>query len=389
MTTELEESWMLEAFNHFFSSIPTWLTILKYLGLGLAAGSSVWATVNVLTVDPGDGRKHLTNAGRSSIMFTMLGLIISIVSEDLARRSAESTQAAQVAAEAKRTNDIIIAGQPLTSLNLTWAFRGLDSGLVQLLKKGNDDANAFIVDQQGERDGQQNSAVFRERQLYPFLVALLRQFTKDNTKGGDSNVTVLFPLDDDQNAVVPFGFLDKEKAWLGPAASEAVKPANVPSLEIGSHEYIGNTGLLNWPDLQSDGTNATITWRLDPSTFAKSFSRQNQFILPTAKLPTILRVAVLFDIKVIPFATSNFALAFDQKFWNFPDYDDGQNRNFRGKVPLITNDFSSSVQLVPNNSSIVVYNYSLAQVYETLFRDSYGEANSDSRCLVFEYKLQN
>jgi hypothetical protein len=379
---------MLPALKLFFSSVSSWLIILKYLGLSLAAGSTVWATINTLTVTTANGRKQLTTAGTVSIVLTILGLVISIVSEDVQRRQAALSQAAQIAAEAKRTNDIIIAGQPLTSLNLTWAFRGLDAGLLQTMKKGSDDAFAFIEDQQGERDSQQNGAVYREDQLYPFLVALSRKLTADTTKNEASDVAVLLALDDAQNSVLPFGFLSQEKQWLRAAAGKTLKHKSPPSLEVGSHAYLGNSDLLNWPNLQVDNSNVTVAWYLDPSTFAKSLNRQNAFVVPTAKCPSLLHIAILFDIKEFPFTEGNFALAEDQDFWKFPDYQDTQNENFRGTVALITKNFSSSVQLIPNNSLLVTYTYSLNQVYETLFLDSYGEANPNLRCLVFEYKLE-
>ncbi|MGY2996917.1 hypothetical protein [Mesorhizobium sp. URHB0026] len=226
----------------------------------------------------------------------------------LQRRRAATVQAAQIAAKAKRTNDIIIAGQPLTSLNLTWEFRGLDEDVVKTLKKGHNDAMAFIEDQQGERDGQQNGAVFRQDQLYPFLVALSRRFCKDTTKGGESDVVVLLALDDDQNAVLPFGFLSNEGPGGGAGSGDSLKPANPPSVEVGDHGELGNSDLLNWPSLDMETTSAAVTWRLDPLTFAKSLGRQNQFIVPTAKLPAVLHIAVLFNIKKLPFTSGNFAL---------------------------------------------------------------------------------
>jgi hypothetical protein len=379
---------VLATLSHFFGDVSTWLTLLKYLGLSLAAGSSVWGTVNALTVPAADGRNKLTPAGRVSIALTISGLIISIVSEDLQRRDAARAQAAQVQSEANRTNSIIVAGQPLTSLQMTWMIQGLDADLVQLLKKGNDDAMAFIDDQQGERDSEQNGAVFRENQLYPFLVALSRRFTGDSAKDESSNVVVLFPLNDDQSAVIPFGSLDAAKPWYSAPTGQTAKPAPVPSIEIGDHEAFGNSDLLNWPDLRTKDSNVTIAWRLDPSAFAKSVNQQSNFVVPTAKLPSVLRIAILFDIKGLPFATNNFALASNPNFWSLQKDPDTQNSNFRGKVPPITSNFSSVVRLVPNNSSVIVYNYNLSQVYETQFLDTYGEAYSDTRCLVFEHVLQ-
>src|SRR5262245_621499 len=84
-------------------------------------------------------------------------------------------------------------------------------------------------------------------------------------------------------------------------------PASAPSLEIGSHRDLENTNLLNWPYLQVEETQATITWRLDPSTFARSLNRQNQFVVPTAKLPNVLPIAIRFDVEALPFAGRNFA----------------------------------------------------------------------------------
>ncbi|WP_271585823.1 hypothetical protein [Bradyrhizobium sp. CCBAU 53415] len=75
--------------------------MLKYAGLCLAAGFSIWGTVNELTDKALDGTRRLTKAGLVAISFTVLGLIISLVSEDLQRRENDASHAAQVAAEAK------------------------------------------------------------------------------------------------------------------------------------------------------------------------------------------------------------------------------------------------------------------------------------------------
>lgn len=405
---------------------------LKYFGLMVGTASAVWGALLDLKEEGPGGKKRLTKAGKLSIGITIVSFVVSLSSAALVDRlareadkeaakkrqdesfeqfkrhqevisgqlqeldKAENLRSEQreqfdklTQREAKRTTDIIIAGQPLTSLTLTWAIRGLDAELVQMLKNGYDNAMDFIKDQQGERGDEQNRAVFRENQLYPFLVALSRHFTNDAAKDTNPNVAVLLALDDDHNSVLPFGFLDQMNPWLRGATGTASKYTIPPSLEIGSHSAFGNANLLNWPWLQVDNTNAIITWTLDPLTFAESLNRQNNFIVPTAKCPSVLRIAILFDITgAPPFAAGNFALAEDQDFWKFHDYPDTQNENFRGKVALITKNFSSSVRLVPNNSSLVTYNYGLNQVYESLFLDSYGEANPNLRCLVFEYKLE-
>lgn len=160
------------------------------------------------------------------------------------------------------------------------------------------------------------------------------------------------------------------------------------SVEAGSHADLGNTDLRNWPNLETDPKDVIISWQLDPLTFAKSINRQNSFVVPTAKPPNFLRIAILFDITGLPFQAENFALPDDQDFWRLPTYTDTENDNFRGRLALISKDFTSPVRLVPNNSRLIAFRYAMNQVYETLFLDTYGEASSDLRCVVFEYKLE-
>src|ERR1051326_1863463 len=106
----------------YLTDLPTWQEVLKYFGLCLAAGSSVWGAANELQVKGADDRIRLTFAGRVAIAFTFAGLIISIASEDLQRRESDALRTAQTKTEAKRTNEIIQAGQLLTQLSLQWQF---------------------------------------------------------------------------------------------------------------------------------------------------------------------------------------------------------------------------------------------------------------------------
>jgi hypothetical protein len=380
----VQENFVMAAIWRVFGNLQLWLTILKYLGLLLAAASSVWGTVKELTVQR-DGNKRLTRAGFLAIGLTLVGLILSIVSEDLQRRKAMKDSVDQVTAEAKRTNAIIIAGQPLSSLRFTWILRGLDPVLLAQLKAGEKSATDFIADQQGERDSQQNSAVVRDRALYPFLIGFAREFTNDRSQMRSSNVIAIMALDDNQNTVLPFGQMSDSSPW-GKEDKKSRDPAP-RSVEIGDHDDLGNEDLQAWPEIHYDDTTATVSWTLDPLTFASVINRQNRFIVPTANLPRILRVAILFDVKELPFNSRSFALPTDPDFWSYPDYYDQQNENFRGRLKPITKDFASSIQLVPNSSTLIVYNYEFNQVYETLFLDSYGEANNGLRCVVFEYKM--
>jgi hypothetical protein len=374
---------MLSALKGFFTSPATWLVILQYFGFVLAAGSSIWGTLSEFTVKTHGGRRHLTAAGKGAVGLTILGLLVSIVSVDLQRRQA----AADAKAEAARTNAIIIAGQPLTSLDVRWSISGITSTLAQVLAKGDADAESFIEDQQGERDYQQNQAVYRSHDLYPFLIELAREFANDSSKAVNANVVVLLALDDDEETVLPFGDLRDNSVW--PKNEKQASPLPRSSVEVEDHgDYgdFGNAELRSWPQLSHKDSRVTISWSLDPATFAKAIDRQIATVEPTAKLPDVFRIAVLFDLKGLPFAPANFALPENPNFWKYPDYQDTENENFRGKLALISNNFSSTLDLVPNSSGLIAYHYNLKRAYETLFLDSYGEASNDLRCVVFEFQ---
>jgi hypothetical protein len=393
--------------------MAAWLTVLKYLGLALAAGSSIWGTVNELTVTV-DGRKKLTRAGRVSIALTILGLVISVTSEDIQRRIV----AAQAAAEAQRTNDIVMGGQPLTGLTLSWTFGGLDKDLLDVLKKGDAEANKYLYHAQGNRDAQQNGALYRVDQLYPFLLALSRKLVNETsiepakdtdaappkskanqkerikatqeqptTPEQDPSVLMLLPLDDDQNAVLSFGFLAKLPTEAQ-GKEKTPPPSKIPpSIENTDYSYFGNTSLSNWPRLDQKADAVTIAWHLDPTTFASSISKQNQAIGPTAKLPEVLHIALIFDIDTLPFTNGNLAAPEDQTFWfaSAP----GRGEIDPGPAPItLKNGFTSVIRLTPNSSALVAFNYDLHAIYETQFIDSYGENTRDARCVVLEYTVR-
>jgi len=117
----------------------TILTILKYLGLCLAAVSSIWGITHELTIKTADNRKRLTKAGIVSILFVVIGLVLSIISEDIGRKHAAQNQFAKVAAEARRTNEITIASQPLTSLKFVLQFESSDTSFRKKMEDGDQD----------------------------------------------------------------------------------------------------------------------------------------------------------------------------------------------------------------------------------------------------------
>ena|ERR1700731_4905186 len=138
---------------------------LKYLGLLIGTASSVWGALNELKEDGPDGRKKLTRAGKLSIVITIFSFAVSLTSQgigDNLQRKAEIKLEAQrqderiaelarhqelishqvqtlsleektreealqrfdrlAHQEAASTADILIAGQSLRDISLTWQF---------------------------------------------------------------------------------------------------------------------------------------------------------------------------------------------------------------------------------------------------------------------------
>ena len=58
-----------------------------------------------------------------------------------------------------------------------------------------------------------------------------------------------------------------------------------------------------------------MQWYLDPTTLAKSINRRNPHIAATAKLPRILKIAILYDVKTLPFQHNNFAVPLATNLW--------------------------------------------------------------------------
>jgi hypothetical protein len=272
------------------------------------------------------------------------------------------------------------------------------------------DIDRFYNNVQGNTNAQQGGELYRANLLYPFLDALSRSLTdhsakqadvekggyaakqKDTTKARDApeqedakkgkDVVVLIPLDDDQNTVLSFGVLSKDIPWRAGENNNPLPSKITPSVETEYNPY-GNSDLAIG---EANANNATITWHLDPTTFSKSINRQNQLIVPTAKLPSVLRIALLFDLEQMPFDKSNFAAPLDQEFW-FPL----EGRHPRDAPPppiVLSRGFSSSVHLIPTSSPVVAYDYDLHKVYETRFLDSYGEEEPSLRCVILEYQVR-
>ena len=220
---------MWSAAHGSLGDLSTWLLVLKYLGLCLAAGSSIWGAANDLSIRGPNGERRLTNAGAAAVGFTALGLIISLVSEDLRRRQDSASHAAQVIAEARRTNEIIISGQQLASLSFRWEFTSRSAALRKAMDDGAKAQYENALTSQGGVPKTPFEVVDYESLLLP-LVSFLAdpqnalsakppplpdpatQHVKQSEKKQGSTV-VLMSLDAPSNAILSFGSIGKDAEW--------------------------------------------------------------------------------------------------------------------------------------------------------------------------------
>ncbi len=370
---------MLHSLKAFFTSLASWLIILKYLGLSLAAGSSVWATVNVLTVDKAGGGKKLTAAGVISIVLTIVGLVISVVSEDLQRRQAAKSQAVQIAAEAKRTNDIIIAGQPLTSLSFRLQFSSKDASLWQRMKKGQGDIAENALTSQGGVTEVPLEIMEFSSALLPLLswVAGI-DGTPRTSDGKDDSVVVLMPLDESYNTILSFGNLRDGISWYGTGDKKNISHG-FPLNHDARSGYSDPRGTAELVDDPSRGPSTySISWDLDPVTLANAVDQTNPAVLATANLPQTLDITVIHSIGTLPFRQNNFALSSATNLW--------RKNEWARKEITPAKDFSGAVFTIEvNGFREKTYLYALRKIYDLNLLDQFDD-DFETACTVFEFE---
>ena len=374
----------------FFGSISTWLTILKYLGLCLAAGSSVWATVNVLTTPSADGRKQLTRAGVVSIVLTAVGLVISLAAEDLQRRRTAATQAAQVTAEARRTNEIILAGQPLTSLAFQWRFATESPELRETMQRG----EAEILENAESSQGGVPAVPFEIMEYNAALLPLLSYIARAGSVSSDDEeferngrdrpraaghpVVVLMPLDESPNAILSFGEIGTGVQWHRKRPNSAA-PAGFAALD--NTARTGNSTPHVRAELKPGKNGAstyTVAWTLDPVTLANAIDRVNTAIAPTARLPRRFKIALLSEVVDLPFEQNSFGQSFAVNLWDDSEW---QRRD------IVVGDAFTGMTLTVEANGVADARRSYA--FKTMYRRDLVDDTEDEfavACTILEFE---
>jgi hypothetical protein len=347
------------------------LVVLKYVGLCLAAGSSVWGTIHNLTIDSPDGRRRITKAGFISIGLTILGLVVGVVSEDLQRRQSATEQSNQVTREAKRTNEIIIAAQPLASLFFSLSLRSSDESLLKQYK----DAKQAIQENAETSQGGVPSVPFDtmeyESELIPFLryLAVLsrqgdtsQQITTEQYKSSTQMETVfaILPLDDSANTVLSFGRLENEAQWYDSKSKFQLSTGFLP---INSNARPGNSVPHLQVDLNDHGaSNYRLTWDLDPVTLENAINRGVEHIRATGKLPPKLEFAIFTGDEILPFGEGNFAESRAVNLWRSTT-SSGEKKKSRANLPPIV------LTIQVNGFTELTYSYRLVAIEQHTLYD--------------------
>lgn len=349
------------------------LTILKYSGIIIAAISSVWGIKAEVTKEV-RGRRVLTREGYISVLLTVFGFVVTIVSTIVEDYQNAIDQENAIQADIRKTNRIILSGQPLTSVKFRWDFNSVESHVLDIVRKGDSTARQDIMEEQGERGASQNGPWFRYHKLYPFINTLVSDTVGKTTRP----FVMLISLDNNQHAVLPIGFLTDSTTMRGISidATNQSMPVGVEtesSIAAGFHGF--GDAMNNHPGISARADTVTIGWDLNPYTFSNAVNKQISSINPTANLPDTLKIMLLFAFKELPFSSVNFSLSPRYSIWETDPDDSYLNESPANSI--INNSLlkGSSIELTPNDlrGQTVYYNFVNAYVKNITDRD-FGEA---------------
>jgi hypothetical protein len=373
------------------------LTFLQYAGPVVATVSTIWALTNVVAREEGS-RRRLTPAGRVAVGFAVGSLLITLASgylksavdaqqaaaaaEEEARRAAaaaeeEARRAAAAAEKETRTSESVVqALQPLTTLKLTWTFEGIPPAIRAMVADGKNEAKEAY--REGVFNVPPSTSNFEVLDgyyaLHPFLRAIAEGFPRRNPAQGAAANTILalIGLDLTNNAVLPIGLLLNEslppEAWRR-IQQEELKFAGAVRLPDDKFGFIDNAppafsrAMPKSPTLSINGDTATISWDLDAATLRDALDRQADGITLMARLPQMLRVALISEASRLPFFGTNLAAPRECSPWSSDNT----------AKPVASTAFSSStITLVPNATAGSTARYRLRSSVLQPLRDDYN-----------------
>jgi hypothetical protein len=297
---------------------------------------------------------------------------------------AESKQSV-LEASLRHTNEIVVASQPLTSLSFHWQFASRNAKLWQVMKDGIKKVRENAEDEQGGVPLVPYDVMDYDAVILPLMSNLVRI-----SKGADANNTqsediqrstfiVLVALDEAANAILSFGAIGSQTSWYEKRDGVPIS-AGFIKMERKDRRKGNSIPAFTAELAPSESGQSTyhLAWTLDPFTLWNSIDRRNSAIIPTAKLPQTLRVTILHNARVLPFAQNNFAAALSN-VW-------GNNKWARESIDIDKGELADMViRLEVNELQEKKYSYSLKQVYKLRLTDDFDD-DIDTGCTVFEFE---
>ncbi|MDX6614850.1 MAG: hypothetical protein QOD75_4036 [Blastocatellia bacterium] len=285
----------------------------------------------------------------------------------------------------RHTNEIVLAGQPLTSLSLHWQFASPNAALWQEMSNGQDAIRENDESVQGSSPRVPYEVMEYQSALLPLVSRVANFGGHLQVKGAaeanyaNETIVVLIPLDESQNAILSFGYIANETSWYkdqGEPPLSAGFPTRLdPGARDGNSTPRVSTNLAAKPDRGM--SNYAINWTLDSATLWNAIDRKNTEVRPTAKLPTILKVAIFYDVSVLPFQKNNFGLPYAD-LW-------GHNTAINREVAIGQDLKNSAITIEVNGFRETRYSYVLKKMYKLRVIDEYDD-DIDTNCTVLEFE---
>jgi hypothetical protein len=348
--------------------------------------ATVWSATTVVSQEV-EGRKHLTRAGKIAIALTLIGLATTVTLTALQDYQAKQAALKQATEESRRTNRIILAGQPLASLGLRWAFPA-DRNLAAFVDSATRTMHEEVRDHaQSGVGASQMHDLAKAAVLHPFLSGL----AKGAFAGSHKLVIVLISLDTYHNAVLPFGFIGQRTTWSGSKFEDSrTTPLSggIDQIEnLGASFYGGvftkrTRDVRRVPTLALDAeSRVVLTWELDPVSLRAAVDRQGRPL--TANLPERLMMLIVHDVKNLPFAPGTFAISSLFDPWNTASYTLCNTVPMRGVLAAAT------LTLVPNELTDQASQYKVRTVTGFCPKDREYHEKLAGKFVIVEFERQD
>ncbi len=322
------------------TKLETLLAVSKAAALVITAVATIYGFTHAPTETDAQGQRHPTASLKFSIGFAVFGLFFGLntmVLEALAKRQArqraeqeeretelkaaqEKQQAALEAAarerretlrELRATQEIIVAGQPLVSLQVKWRFKDLPTDLLESIEQddiesaneANRNALQELIDRYEPSTYSIAAAVahvIRYGVVYRFMNVLAGGVWSEL-----SPVLAILYLNSSRASVLPLGCLNYSED-LANAAGGVEFVDDADNLQAYDQKQ-GKRRADFVAEHEQESDNFTLKWQFPPGELDKVIDHALPELQLSAAFPDVMNVAILSAIETLPFASDNFA----------------------------------------------------------------------------------